>query len=158
MDNNPKMKKSTKYLLIGTLVLFLSIFGASMAYYLARVQGTLNGRAAGTELTINVEKLSTNANMGLIPLDNDLETLQLAAEGYDNYGACVDINGYSVCQIYRVRVTNNGTVPLTMNGTVTLSGQNVPNIDCAKMDDEDTITNNASCKSGMFVQGDTLAQ
>ena len=44
-ENQTKMKKSTKYLLIGTLVLFLSILGASMAYYLARVQGSLSGKA-----------------------------------------------------------------------------------------------------------------
>ena len=87
MDNNPKTKKGTKYLLIGTLILFLALLGASVAYYLARVQGSLSGRAAGTELEISVTKLSTNATGDLIPLDNDLETLQLAAEGYDNYGA-----------------------------------------------------------------------
>ena len=153
-----KMKKSTKYLVIGVLVLFLSILGASVAYYLARVSGNLSGRAAGTELTINVEKLSTNANMDLIPLDNDLETLNQAAAGYDDKGACVDINGYSVCQIYKVTVTNKGSVPLTMNGTVTLSGQNIPNIDCARMDNVTTVSNNNSCKgSNIFVSGDTLA-
>ena len=124
MDNNPKMKKSTKYLLIGTLVLFLSVLGASIAYYLARVSGNLSGRAAGTELAIQVTKLSSNATGDLIPLDNDLETLQLAAAGYQDKGACVDINGYSVCQIYKITVTNNGSIDLKMNGTVTLSGQN----------------------------------
>ena len=83
-EKQNKMKKSTKYLLIGTLVLFLSILGASVAYYLARVQGNLSGRAAGTELAIQVQKISSNANMDLIPLDNDLETLQLAAAGYQD--------------------------------------------------------------------------
>ena len=152
-----KKKKSTKYLLIGTLVLFLSILGASMAYYLARVSEEFGGKAAGTELAINVEKLSSNATGDLIPLDNDLETLQLAAAGYDDKGACVDINGYSVCQIYHITLTNNGSVPLTVNGTVTLSGQNVPNIDCARMSDATTVANNNSCMNGMFVSGDTLA-
>ena len=157
MDNNPKMKKSTKYLLIGTLVLFLSILGASVAYYLARVSGNFTGRAAGTELAIQVQKISSNANMDLIPLDNDLETLQLAAAGYQDKGACVDINGYSVCQIYKITVTNNGSVPLTMNGTVTLSGQNTPNIDCATMTNATTVANNNSCMGqNVFVSGDTL--
>ena len=153
-----KRKKSTKYLLIGTLVLFLSVLGASVAYYLARVQGNLSGRAAGTELAINVEKLSSNATGDLIPLDNDLETLQLAAAGYQDKGACIDINGYSVCQIYHITLTNNGSVPLTVNGTVTLSGQNVPNIDCARMNSSTEVANNNSCMGGnVFVSGDTLA-
>ena len=156
-EKQTKMKKSTKYLLIGTLVLFLSVLGASVAYYLARVQGNLSGRAAGTELDVQVQKLSTNANMDLIPLDNDLETLQLAAAGYQDKGACVDINGYSVCQIYKITVTNNGSVPLTMNGTVTLSGQNTPNIDCATMTNATTVANNNSCMGqNVFVSGDTL--
>ena len=157
-EKQTKMKKSTKYLLIGTLVLFLSILGASVAYYLARVSGNLSGRAAGTELDVQVQKLSSNANMDLIPLDNDLETLQLAAAGYQDKGACVDINGYSVCQIYKITVTNNGSVPLTMNGTVTLSGQNTPNIDCATMTNATTVANNNSCMGqNVFVSGDTLA-
>ena len=156
-ERERKMKKSTKYLLIGTLVLFLSVLGASVAYYLARVSGNLSGRAAGTELAINVEKLSSKATGDLIPLDNDLETLNLAAAGYDDKGACVDINGYSVCQIYHITLTNNGSVPLTVNGTVTLSGQNVPNIDCARMDSATTVANNNSCMGGnVFVSGDTL--
>ena len=157
-ERERKMKKSTKYLLIGTLVLFLSILGASVAYYLARVSEEFGGSAAGTELAINVEKLSSKATGDLIPLDNDLETLNLAAAGYDNKGACVDINGYSVCQIYHITLTNNGSVPLTVNGTVTLSGQNTPNIDCATMSDATTVANNNSCMGGnVFVSGDTLA-
>ena len=157
MEEN-KRKKSTKYLLIGTLVLFLSVLGASVAYYLARVSEEFGGSAAGTELAINVEKLSNNATGDLIPLDNDLETLNLAAAGYDNKGACVDINGYSVCQIYHITLTNKGSVPLTVNGTVTLSGQNVPNIDCAKMTNPTTVASNNSCMGGnIFVSGDTLA-
>ena len=156
-EKQAKMKKSTKYLLIGVLVLFLSILGASMAYYLARVQGSLNGRAAGTELAIQVTKLSNNATGDLIPLDNDLDTLGQAALGYQDNGACVDINGYSVCQIYKITLTNNGSVPLTMNGTVTLSGQNTPNIDCATMSDATTVSNNNSCMGqNVFVSGDTL--
>ena len=152
MEKEQNIKKGKKYLLIGVLVLFLAILGSSVAYYLARVQGSLSGRAAGTGLDLTITPLSTSATGDLIPLDNDVETLNLAAKGYGNEGStfdstksCIDINGYSVCQIYRIRVTNNGSVPLTMNGTVELSGANTPNIDCAKMDDEVNITNNNSC-------------
>ena len=158
MDNNPKMKKSTKYLLIGTLVLFLSVIGASVAYYLARVSGNLSGRAAGTDLDLTITKLSTSANDDLIPLDNDLETLGQAILGYGNTGsfnaskACIDINGYSVCQVYKVTVTNNGSVPLDITGGVQLVGANTPNIDCAVMNTDSTITSNNTCKGK-----DTLA-
>ena len=157
-EKERKMKKSTKYLLIGTLVLFLSILGASVAYYLARVSGNLSGRAAGTDLDLTITKLSTSANDDLIPLDNDLETLGQAILGYGNTGsfnaskACIDINGYSVCQVYKVTVTNNGSVPLDITGGVQLVGANTPNIDCAVMNTDSTITSNNTCKGK-----DTLA-
>ena len=150
-ENKTKMKKSTKYLLIGTLVLFLSILGASMAYYLARVSGNLSGRAAGTGLSLTINKVSSTDG-DLIPLDNDVETLNKAILGYGNTSnnfdsakACIDINNYSVCQVYKVTLTNNGTVPVTVNSKVELSGANTPNIDCTTMDDEKSVSNSNSC-------------
>ncbi len=159
MNEQNKLKKGNKYLLIGALVLFLALLGASVAYYLARVQGTLSGRAAGTDLDLTITKLSTSASNDLIPLDNDLETLGLAILGYGNESeefdstkSCIDINGYSVCQVYKVTVTNNGSVPLDITGGVQLVGANTPNIDCAKMATDSTITSNNTCKGA-----DTLA-
>ena len=150
-ENKTKMKKSTKYLLIGTLVLFLSVLGASVAYYLARVQGTLNGRAAGTGLSLTIDMVS-DTDGDLIPLDNDEETLNQAILGYGNTSnnfdsakACLDINNYSVCQVYKITLTNNGTVPVVVNSNVTLSGANTPNIDCTTMDDEKSVSNSNSC-------------
>ena len=152
-ENQNKRKKSTKYLLIGTLVLFLSILGASMAYYLARVSGTLSGRAAGTGLDLTITSLSTSANGDLIPLDNDIETLTTAALGYGNETtnfdatkSCIDINGYTVCQVYKITLKNNGSAPVTVNGGVELTGANTPNIDCAKMASSTSVTSNTSCK------------
>ena len=152
-ENQTKMKKSTKYLLIGTLVLFLSILGASMAYYLARVQGSLSGKAAGTGLNLTITPLSTSAIGDLIPLDNDPETLTMAALGYGNETtnfdatkSCIDINGYTVCQVYKLTLTNNGSAPVTVNGGVELTGANTPNIDCAKMNSSTSVTDNTSCK------------
>ena len=152
-ENQTKMKKSTKYLLIGALVLFLSILGASVAYYLARVQGSLSGRAAGTGLDLTITPLSTSATGDLIPLDNDPETLTMAALGYGNETtnfdatkSCIDINGYSVCQVYQITLTNKGSTPVTVNGGVELTGANTPNIDCAKMSSSTSVTDNTSCK------------
>ena len=155
MEKQQNIKKGKKYLLIGVLVLFLAILGSSVAYYLARVQGTLSGRAAGTGLDLTITPLSTgaNANGDLIPLDNDKDTLTMAALGYGNETtnfdatkSCIDINGYSVCQVYQITLTNNGSAPVTVNGGVELSGANTPNIDCAKMASSTSVTDNTSCK------------
>ena len=145
------IKKGKKYLLIGVLILFLAILGSSVAYYLARVQGSLSGNAAGTGLSLTIDMVS-DTDGDLIPLDNDVETLNQAILGYGNISnnfdsakACLDINNYSVCQVYKVTLTNNGTVPVVVNSNVTLSGTNTPNIDCTKMDDEKSVSNSNSC-------------
>ena len=152
---NENIKKGKKYLLIGVLVLFLAILGSSVAYYLARIQGSLSGSAAGTGLDLTITPLSTsaNANGDLIPLDNDKETLTMAALGYGNETSnfdatksCIDINGYSVCQLYKITLTNKGSAPVTVNGGVELTGANTPNIDCAKMNSSISVTDNTSCK------------
>ena len=150
-EKQTKMKKSTKYLLIGTLVLFLSILGASMAYYLARVSGNLSGKAAGTGLSLTINKVSSTDG-DLIPLDNDEETLNQAILGYGNTSnnfdaakSCIDINNYSVCQVYKVTLTNNGSVPVVVNSKVELSGEDTPNIDCTTMNDEKSVSNSNSC-------------
>ena len=59
---NENIKKGKKYLVIGVLVLFLAILGSSVAYYLARVQGSLSGNASGTGLDLTITPLSTSAN------------------------------------------------------------------------------------------------
>ena len=150
MEEN-KTKKKNKYLLIGVLILFLSILGASVAYYLGRVSGNITGNAAGTEMTLNIEKLSTSANEDLIPLDNTVEMLGKAILGYGNNGSfdstksCIDKNGRTVCQIYKITVSNRGSVPLDITGGVQLVGANTPNIDCAVMNTNSTITSNNTC-------------
>ena len=155
MEKEQNIKKGKKYLVIGVLVLFLAILGSSVAYYLARVQGSLSGNAAGTGLDLVITPLSTgaNANGDLIPLDNDKETLTMAALGYgnstgnfDSTKSCIDINGYTVCQVYQITLTNKGSSPVTVNGGVELTGANTPNIECAKMASSTSVTSNTSCK------------
>ena len=78
--------------------------------------------------------------------------LTKAAKGYgnntNNFDAnksCIDKNGYTVCQVYKITISNTSNVSITLNGGVTLFGTNTPNIECAKMDDNITVTNNNSC-------------
>ena len=148
-----KMTKSKIYMIVGICLLVLAIGGSTYAYYAASRTAEISGYAAGAGMEITVTPLSTTANEGnLIPLDNDIETLNKATlgygntTGYDATKACIDINGYSACKTYEITVTNTGNAPLTVNGGVSLFGANTPNIDCAVMTDEVTVESNASCK------------
>ena len=136
----------------GIIVLLLAIAGSAYAYYSASATGEIVGSAAGAGLELTIEKLSTSANDALIPLDNTVDMLSTAAKGYGNNGStfdasksCIDKNGYSVCQVYKITISNNSTVPVVLNGGVTLYGTNTPNIECAKMDSSTSITDNTSC-------------
>ena len=159
--NKKKVDKSIVYMISGITILILAIVGSAYAYYSASATGELVGSAAGGGLELTITKLSTSASGALIPLDNDVDTLSTAAKGYGNTGStfdasksCIDKNGYTACQVYKITLTNTSTVAITVNGGINLlsTSKNLsgmlshPNIDCAKMDDSITVTNNSSCQ------------
>lgn len=140
-------------MITGIIVLLLAIAGSAYAYYSASATGEIVGTAAGGGLELTVTKLSTSANGALIPLDNDVDTLSTAAKGYgnstnnfDDSKSCIDKNGYSVCQIYKITISNTSTVAITVTGGVTLSKFTTPNLACAIMDTSTSVSNNNTCK------------
>ncbi|MDY5058603.1 MAG: hypothetical protein SPF04_03975 [Bacilli bacterium] len=148
-----KIEKNKLYMVIGIIILILSIAGSAYAYYSASASSTISGTAGGGNLTLKVDKLSTNATKDLIPLDNTTDMLTKAAKGYgnntnsyDNSKSCIDKNGYTVCQVYKITITNNSGVAIVLNGGVSLRGDNTPNIECAVMNSSISVTNNSSCQ------------
>ncbi len=148
-----KIEKNKMYMIIGIIILILSIAGSAYAYYSASASATISGTAGGGNLTLDVVKLSTSATKELIPLDNTTDMLTKAAKGYgnstssyDSTKSCIDKNGYTVCQVYKITITNNSGVAIVLNGGVSLSGDNTPNIECAVMDSSISVTNNSSCQ------------
>lgn len=148
-----KIEKNKLYMVIGIIILILSIAGSAYAYYSASASATISGTAGGGNLTLKVDKLSTGATKNLIPLDNTTDMLTKAAKGYgnntnsyDNSKSCIDKNGYTVCQVYKITITNNSGVAIVLNGGVSLRGDNTPNIECAVMNSSISVTNNSSCQ------------
>lgn len=148
-----KIGKNKLYMVIGIIILILSIAGSAYAYYSASTSATISGTAGGGNLILKVEKLSTGATKDLIPLDNTTDMLTKAAKGYgnntnsyDNTKSCIDKNGYTVCQVYKITITNNSGVAIVLNGGVSLRGDNTPNIECAVMNSSISVTNNSSCQ------------
>lgn len=138
------------------LVLIIAVVGGTYAYFQSRdennnsIQG---GTASAPDLDLTVTKLSTGASENLIPLDNDVVSLTSAAKGYNFTGtsydktkSCIDKNGYSVCQVYEIKIKNNSTATVVLNGGVTkLEGNETPNIACAVMESSISVKNNATC-------------
>ena len=149
-----KLDKKKMYMIFGIVILIIAIAGSAYAYYSATASATISGTAGGGNLTINVEKLSTSATGSLVPMDNDTTTLNKAILGegntsgsFDNTKACIDKNGYTACQIYKITISNNSKVSINLNGGVSLSGDETPNIECAVMDNINSLSSNTTCKS-----------
>jgi len=153
------MKKTslTYFLYAGLMILLILIVsGGTYAFFTAtardndKIKGTT---ASKVDLELDVSKISTSANQNLIPLDNDVVTLTTAAKGYnftgtdyDSAKSCIDKNGYSVCQVYEIKIKNNSTASVVLDGGVTsLYGENTPNIACAVMNTSISVTNNSTC-------------
>ena len=159
MEENREQKKmngSLIYAIVGVAVLIVAVAGSAYAYYAATATANISGTAAGAGLSLTVNKVSTGASGNLIPIDADTTTLTNAAKGWTGSAigtswnasyACKDKNGYSVCQIYEVKLTNNSSVAMNFNiGVTALSGTNTPNIDVVKMASNISVTSATSIK------------
>ena len=117
--------KKKSYLLIGLATLFISILGATYAYFTAigNVSGnTIAGNMASVTFDVNVLKKTNvdEAKGGLIPMTNAM--IEKAITNDSGKGICVDVNGNAVCQIYKITVNNTGTASMLVDGYVTLTG------------------------------------
>lgn len=118
------------YGVIGVATLVVAIIGATFAYFTATAEDTetIKGEAASTGLSLEVTQLSTGAVDGLIPLNTaDLQkavTGDTAATGEPK--TCLDKNNNSICQVYSVKVTNEGNAVAAVTGTLDLQPVNAP--------------------------------
>lgn len=139
-----------------TIVLILILQNKTLAYFAAGVESTgdeIKGASLQLSLELTVNEISDNATGNLIPLDNDVESLNNAIKGYnnntnifDNTKSCIDKNGYSVCKVYEIKVKNKGSGGSKIDGgLISLLGDKTPNVACAVMKDSLTVKNNESC-------------
>ena len=119
------------YGVIGVATLIVAIIGATFAYFTATASNdtTIQGNAASVGLTLSVEKVS-HGDKGLVP---QLETaLSSAMKGMDSAGtgedSCIDGNGNTVCQVYKITVGNTGTAEAKLTGTLDLTEGSVTNL------------------------------
>ena len=119
------------YGVIGVATLIVAIIGATFAYFTATASNstTIAGNAASVGLTLSVEKVS-HGDKGLVP---QLETaLSAAMKGKDGAGtgsdSCIDGNGNTVCQVYKITVGNTGTAEAKLTGTLDLTKGSITNL------------------------------
>lgn len=118
MENNGK---GIFYGVIGVATLIVAIIGATFAYFAAGASNnTIAGETATVGLNLSVTKVSEDAAAGLIPQPYaGLDGANGAIVG--NGGrSCIDANGNSVCQVYKIVVSTDSDSTLIVDGTLTL--------------------------------------
>ena len=128
MENNNG--KGIFYGVIGVATLVVAIIGATFAYFSATATNDtiIKGNAAQIGLNLDVTKVSTDAAAGLIPMNDADVSKGLEGDAATGSKMCVDKNGNTVCQVYQITVTNNGTATAVVNGTLNITGATFANL------------------------------
>lgn len=112
------------YAVVGVATLVVAIIGATFAYFSASatndsdVTGTT---ASGASLAIAISKVSAaGTEKNMIPM---LSTdLQKGVTGAAEKGSCIDANGNTVCQVFKITVTNGSAdIGINVRGTMNLT-------------------------------------
>lgn len=137
--------KKIIYAVILVILIIVITISSTYAYFsaISNSDNNIKGGTLDVSLGLKVNKTSATGSMGnsLIPIydgsiagyDSQLET---ASKSEFN---CVDKNGYTVCQIYEVIVSNSGNDDINVNTFISFDKKNVNNLKWALMRDENTV-------------------
>ncbi len=167
-NNNKGVSKQLAFAISGVALLIIAVAGSAYAYFTA--SATSNGGISGTTLNVKLDKpivtlFSTKATGGLIPIYDGTvngHTSQLSAAATAT-NQCVDKNGYTVCKVYKISVTNSGTTATTVNTTLNLNNGGATNLKWARMTSatavDTTLPTNSTVSTGKELgAGATLEQ
>ena len=140
MDENNRKGPGIFYAVVGVATLVVAIIGATFAYFSAsaespdKVKGTT---ANSADLTLTVERVSDDATAAnMIPMKDDL--LQSGVTGTGGK-QCVDKNGNTACQIYKITIANGGNIAVNVKGTLNLSGGGATNMKWQLLQSQTTV-------------------
>lgn len=134
------------YAVVGVATLVVAIIGATFAYFSASATATdkVTGEAATVGLNVSLEKVSTDATKGLIPISESLLTKALTGDTATGNKMCLDKDGNTVCQLYKITVENTGSAAATLNGTLTLTATGYKNLKWANVNKDSGLTTAAT--------------
>lgn len=140
LNKTERKGQGTFYMIIAMLTLIVAIVGATFAYFSLQAsdENTVKGNAAKVGLSLEVRKVSVDASGDLIPLDETLLEKAIAGDSATENQMCVDKNGNTVCQVYELKVTNEGTAATAVNGSLTLTAETITNLKWQIMTDQNT--------------------
>lgn len=118
MNSNSNNRKLLYFSII-CLIIVIAVISGTYAYFSAKetAEGVLIGETKTISFGLAVEKVTNNDKNGLIPLDDEKAPLALE-------NMCTDMNGYAICQIYKMTVRNTGNTDIYLDGYLTLETVN----------------------------------
>lgn len=130
-ENNQekRMNKPLIYAVAGVALLVIAVSGSAYAYFTASASSpsdAISGKTLDIQMSVASVEMVSNGKGDLIPIydgtiSGHASQLSTATNSTND---CVDKNGYTVCQIYKVTINNNGTNSTNINTTITLNGTN----------------------------------
>lgn len=112
------------YAVVGVATLVVAIIGATFAYFSATATNNdtiVGGTATGNNIALAVTPIAPvtkGRTENMIPMLED--NLQDGLTGTSGK-SCIDSNGNTVCQVYKVTVTNNGATAVKLDATLNLT-------------------------------------
>ena len=123
MEENNRKGTGVFYAVVGVATLVVAIIGATFAYFSATATNSdaiVGGTATGNNIALAVTPIAPvteGRTENMIPMLED--NLQDGLTGTGGK-SCIDSNGNTVCQVYKVTVTNNGTTAVKLDATLNL--------------------------------------
>lgn len=135
MEENNRKGSGVFYAVVGVATLVVAIIGATFAYFSATDTDTdtVQGQAATAGLSLTVTKVSTDATGGLVPIAETLLDKALTGDTATGNKMCLDKDGNTVCQVYKIVVKNDGTATAIFDGTLDLTATTYANLKWANV-------------------------
>ena len=168
IEEKKKVNRPLVYAILGVTLLVLAVSGSAYAFFAASATNAnaISGKTLDVKLSItSLTKVSAGTG-DLIPIydgtvsghETQLSNAVTSAK-VTGKTDCIDNNGYTVCQVYELKIGNAGSNDTKINTEITVNGGT--NVKWAKMTDRNTPaagTANVDLSTGTLASDVTLSK
>ena len=168
IEEKKKVNRPLVYAILGVTLLVLAGSGSAYAFFAASATNAnaISGKTLDVKLSITSLTRVSAGTGDLIPIydgtvsghDTQLSKAVTSAK-VTGKTDCIDNNGYTVCQVYELKIGNAGSNDTKINTEITVKGGT--NVKWAKMTDRNTPaagTANVNLSTGTLASDVTLSK
>lgn len=164
IEEKKKINRPLIFAIVGVTLLVVAVSGSAYAFFAASVSdNSISGKTLDVKLSISsLTKVSAGTG-DLIPIYDGTVTDHITqltsavtAAKVTGKTDCVDKNGYTVCQVYELKINNAGANDTTVDTTITVNGGS--NVRWAKMTDRNTVGSDVDLSTGTLATNTALVK